>query len=48
MPTLITQDDFEPNLLASPNLTIAIPALATLLVAQFPKKKMLKLPCLER
>jgi hypothetical protein len=42
MPTLITQDDFEPKLLPNPNLTMTIPALASLPVAQFPKKKMLQ------
>jgi hypothetical protein len=39
MPTLITQDEFEPELLLNPNLTMAIPAFATLPVAQIPKKK---------
>jgi hypothetical protein len=36
---LITQDEFEPELLLNPNLTMAIPAFATLPVAQIPKKK---------
>jgi hypothetical protein len=39
MPTLITQDEFETELLLNPNLTMAIPAYATVLVAQIPKKK---------
>jgi hypothetical protein len=39
---LITQDEFEANLLLNPNLTMTIPALATLLVAQFSKKKLLQ------
>jgi hypothetical protein len=38
----ITQDEFEPNLLPNLNLTMAIPGLATLPVAQFPKKKWLQ------
>jgi hypothetical protein len=38
MPTLITQDEFEPKLLLNPNLTMSIPAFATLPVAQFPKR----------
>jgi hypothetical protein len=33
MPTLITQVEFEPELLVNPNLTMAIPAFATLPVA---------------
>jgi hypothetical protein len=38
MPTLITQDEFEPKIHPNPNLTMAIPSLATSLpVAQFPK-----------
>jgi hypothetical protein len=39
MPTLITQDEFEAALLLNCNLTMAIPAFATLPVAQIPKKK---------
>jgi hypothetical protein len=39
MPTLITQDEFEAEFLLNPNLTIAIPAFATLPVAKTPKKK---------
>jgi hypothetical protein len=40
MPTLITQDEFEPNLLPNPNLTMDIIVfVATLPVAQFPKMK---------
>jgi hypothetical protein len=39
MPILITQDTFEPELLLNPNLTLAIPAFATLPDAQIPKKK---------
>jgi hypothetical protein len=39
MPTLITQDEFEPRLLVKLNLTTAISAFATLPVAKFPKKK---------
>ena len=39
MPTLITHNEFEPRLLLNPNLTMAIPAFATLPVAQIPKKK---------
>jgi hypothetical protein len=39
MPILITQDECEPKLLLNPNLIMAIPAFATLPVAQFPKKK---------
>jgi hypothetical protein len=40
MPTLITQDEFDPELLLNPNLTMAIPAFETLQVAvQIPKKK---------
>jgi hypothetical protein len=39
MPTLITQDEFETELVLNPNLTMAIPAFATLPVAQIPKKK---------
>jgi hypothetical protein len=42
MPTLITQDEFEPNVLPNPNLIMEIPALATLPVAQFLKKKLLE------
>jgi hypothetical protein len=38
MPTLITQDEFEPEVLLNPNMTMAIPAFATLPVAQIPKK----------
>jgi hypothetical protein len=34
MPTLITQDEFEPELLLNLNLTMAIPAFA-----QIPKKE---------
>jgi hypothetical protein len=36
---LITQDEFEIELLLNPNLTMATPAFATLPVAQIPKKK---------
>jgi hypothetical protein len=36
---LITQDEFEHRLLVNPNLTMAIPAFATLPVDKFPKKK---------
>jgi hypothetical protein len=39
MPTLITQDEFEVDILLNPNLTMAIPAFTTLPVAQIPKKK---------
>jgi hypothetical protein len=39
MPTLITQDEFEPNLHPNPILTMTIPSLAILPVAQLPKKK---------
>jgi hypothetical protein len=39
MPTLITQDEFETEVLLNPNLTMAIPAFATLPVAQIPKKR---------
>jgi hypothetical protein len=40
MPTLITQDEFEPVfLLLNPNLAMGIPAFATLPVVQIPKKK---------
>jgi hypothetical protein len=34
----INQEEFEPSLLPNPNLTMAIPSLANLLVAQFPKR----------
>jgi hypothetical protein len=44
MPTLITQDAFEAELLLNLNLTMAIPpAFATLPVAQIPKKKLKQL-----
>jgi hypothetical protein len=43
MPTLITQDKFEAELLLNPNLTMAIPAFSTLPVAQIPKKKFTQL-----
>jgi hypothetical protein len=33
---LITQDEFDPELLLNPNLTMAFPAFATLLLAQIP------------
>jgi hypothetical protein len=39
MPTLITQDEFEHRLLFNPNLTMAVPAFATLAVAQLPELK---------
>jgi hypothetical protein len=39
MPTLITQDDLRQSFLLNPNMTMAIPAFATLPVAQIPKKK---------
>jgi hypothetical protein len=42
MPTLITQDEFNPSLLVKLNLTMAIPAFATLPVAKLqvnPKAK---------
>jgi hypothetical protein len=42
MPTLITQDEIEPELVLNPNLTMAIPAVATLPVAQIPKKGMIQ------
>jgi hypothetical protein len=43
MPTLITQDEFEQELLLNPNLTMTIPAFATLPVAQIPKMKFTQL-----
>jgi hypothetical protein len=39
MPTLITQDEFEHNIHPNPILTMAIPSLTILPVAQLPKKK---------
>jgi hypothetical protein len=39
---VITQEEFEPNLLPIANPTMAIPSLETLLVPQFPKNKMLQ------
>jgi hypothetical protein len=42
MPTLITQDEFEPEFLLNPNLAMAIPAFAALPVAQIRKKKFFK------
>jgi hypothetical protein len=42
MPTLITQDEFEAELLLNPShltMAMAIPAFVTLPVAQIPKKK---------
>jgi hypothetical protein len=39
MATLITQDEFETELLLNPNMTMTIPAFATLPVAQIPKQK---------
>jgi hypothetical protein len=41
MPTLITQDEFEENILPNPRLTMAIPYLAPLVIPlQVPKKKL--------
>jgi hypothetical protein len=40
---VITQDEFELSLLPNPNLTMAIPSLSTLPVAQFPKNKLLQM-----
>jgi hypothetical protein len=42
MPTLITQDEFEPELLLNPNLTMTIPAFATLPVAQITSNKLIQ------
>jgi hypothetical protein len=39
MPTLMTQDEFEEELLLNSNLTMAIPVFVTLPVVQIPKKK---------
>jgi acetylglutamate synthase len=41
MPTLITQDKFEENILPNPRLTIALPYLAPLVIPfQVPKKRL--------
>jgi hypothetical protein len=47
MPTLITQDEFEPMFLLNPNLTMAIPAFATLPVASYQKRSGSKIPYVE-
>jgi hypothetical protein len=38
MATIITQDEFEPELLHNPNLTMAIPKFAAIPVAKIPTK----------
>ena len=38
----ITQDEFDPNLLPNPSLTMAIPYVASLSVPQLPKNKLIQ------
>jgi hypothetical protein len=45
MPTLITQDEFESELLLNPNLTMTTPVFTTLPVAQIPKQSGSNRPC---
>jgi hypothetical protein len=45
---VITQEDLEPTVLPNPNLTMALPSLATVLDPQIPKKKLLQMTMLGR
>jgi hypothetical protein len=46
--TGITQEEFEPKILLNVNLTTAVSYVDTLLVSQFPKKKLLQITMFRR